>query len=165
MPNLGKSIRKIRRGASKVRKRGKRDAKIFKAGVKLLKMSTDPKSIATVGKRYSQGKGVVLPGHKYIGPGNPLDAGEPTNAADHAARLHDNDYDRLLEAGVSPKKLYLGYSDADQRLMDRSDVTTAGGLATYLGMGVKKKGWQMGLTGHKIKDSDYGVIPTREDEF
>jgi len=34
----------------------------------------------------------VLPGYKYLGPGNSLEAGEPVNEADAIARDHDHEY-------------------------------------------------------------------------
>lgn len=33
-------------------------------------------------------------GHRYLGPGNPLDNGQPTNRLDEDARTHDLDYSR-----------------------------------------------------------------------
>lgn len=35
---------------------------------------------------------LTLIGHRYLGPGNPLDNGEPTNSADRIARQHDYEY-------------------------------------------------------------------------
>lgn len=34
----------------------------------------------------------LYPGHRYLGPGNPLDNGEPVDNADKIARVHDNEY-------------------------------------------------------------------------
>lgn len=34
----------------------------------------------------------TLPGHKYLGPGNKLFSGKPTNEADKVARRHDFKY-------------------------------------------------------------------------
>lgn len=36
---------------------------------------------------------MLYPGHKYLGPGNPLDNGEPVDEADRIARDHDYSYD------------------------------------------------------------------------
>lgn len=36
----------------------------------------------------------LVPGYRYLGPGNPLDNGEPVNALDRLARTHDIAYDR-----------------------------------------------------------------------
>lgn len=126
--------------------------KVGVAAIRLGAKMTNPVNIAKMGVNAARGKGLVLPGSRYIGPGNSLDAGKPTSKADAAARLHDLDYDHYLKSGVKAKKLYLGYSDADQRLMKRSDVTTPDGLATYGGMLVKKGLYKMHLTGKKIHD-------------
>lgn len=34
----------------------------------------------------------TLPFHNYLGPGNPINNGEPTNSADYIAKLHDKSY-------------------------------------------------------------------------
>lgn len=34
----------------------------------------------------------TLIGHKYLGPGNPLNNGIPINTADRIAQVHDNEY-------------------------------------------------------------------------
>lgn len=34
----------------------------------------------------------TLPFHNYIGPGNPLNNGEPVNSADRIAQIHDQSY-------------------------------------------------------------------------
>lgn len=35
----------------------------------------------------------VFPGHKYLGPGNKLNCGEPVDSDDAIAREHDHDYE------------------------------------------------------------------------
>ena len=134
---------------------GKGVVKAGKVGVaagRLVGGMHNPWNLGKMGVNAARGKGLVLRGSKYIGPGNPLDMGKPTSKTDAAARLHDIDYDRLLKSGVKPSKLYLGFSKADERLMKRSDVTTPEGLATYGGMALKKGLWKLGLTGKKIRD-------------
>lgn len=39
----------------------------------------------------------LLPGHRYLGPGNPLNNGEPVNRADYIARRHDYRYNEAQE--------------------------------------------------------------------
>lgn len=34
----------------------------------------------------------LWPGHNYLGPGNPLNNGEPVDEADRIAQQHDNEY-------------------------------------------------------------------------
>lgn len=40
----------------------------------------------------------IVPGHKYLGPGNKLKSGKPTNSADRIARHHDYEYDRAYNS-------------------------------------------------------------------
>ncbi len=142
----------------RITRKTKRAVKIGVAAGKLGARVTNPINIAKTTINAARGKGLVLPGSKYIGPGNSMDRGPPTSKADAAAYQHDLDYDRLLKKGISPSKLYLGYSDADARLRKRSDVTTPDGLATYAGMSVKKGLQKLGLTGSKIKEHPHPTI-------
>lgn len=100
-----------------------------------------------------RGKGFVLPGSKYIGPGNSMDKGKPVDQADANAYQHDVDYDNYLKAGVKAKHVYTGYSDADERLLKNTKANTANGLAVVLGMGAKKILNKTGLT-KRIRDSE-----------
>ncbi|AAC58045.1 capsid [Adeno-associated virus - 4] len=69
-------------------------------------------------------RGLVLPGYKYLGPGNGLDKGEPVNAADAAALEHDKAYDQQLKAGDNP---YLKYNHADAEFQQRLQGDTSFG--------------------------------------
>lgn len=73
-------------------------------------------------------RGLVLPGYKYLGPGNGLDKGEPVNAADAAALEHDKAYDQLLKQGDNP---YVKYNHADAKLQAdlQGDTSFGGNLA------------------------------------
>nr|AFR44450.1 minor capsid protein [H-1 parvovirus]4G0R_A Chain A, Capsid protein VP1 [H-1 parvovirus]4GBT_A Chain A, Capsid protein VP1 [H-1 parvovirus] len=62
-------------------------------------------------------RGWVPPGYKYLGPGNSLDQGEPTNPSDAAAKEHDEAYDQYIKSGKNP---YLYFSPADQRFIDQT---------------------------------------------
>jgi len=143
--SLFASIKRVGKGVLKA-------GKVGVAAGRLAARMQNPYNIGKMAAGAVSGKGLVLPGSKYIGPGNPLNRGKPTSKADAAARLHDIDYDRLLKQGVKSSKLYLGFSKADERLMKRSDVTTPEGLATFGGMAVKKGLYKLGLTGKKIQD-------------
>jgi len=46
-------------------------------------------------------KGILLPGHNYVGPGNDLDGVEAVDNDDSIARLHDEDYDRGASVPIS----------------------------------------------------------------
>lgn len=72
-----------------------------------------------------QPRGWTWPGHNYLGPFNPLDAGEPTSPADTAAKKHDEGYDQLIKEGHNP---YLKFNKFDQILIDdlKSDFSWAG---------------------------------------
>nr|WDW25756.1 MAG: capsid protein [Canine parvovirus]WDW25778.1 MAG: capsid protein [Canine parvovirus] len=73
-------------------------------------------------------RGLVLPGYKYLGPGNGLDKGEPVNKADAAALEHDKAYDQLLKQGDNP---YVKYNHADAKLQAdlQGDTSFGGNLA------------------------------------
>ncbi len=148
----GGIIKKIGKIGRSVGKKGVKALKVGKAAVQLGAIAANPVNKAKFLYKGVKGEGWILPGSKYIGPGNRLDLGKPKNAADAAAYEHDLAYDRYLKRGKSKLKVYTGFSDADQKLMKRSDVTTPHGLATYLGMTPKKALYKLGITGKKIKD-------------
>lgn len=141
----------IKKKAKKVGKGVVKAGKVGVAAVKLGAKLKNPINQAKFIAKAATGGGFILPGTKYIGPGNAMDLGEPVNSADAAAYQHDKDYDNMIEnIGKSKAKVYWGFSDADQRLMDRSDITTPDGLATYLGMVPKKLINRLGLSGKQI---------------
>lgn len=148
---------KAKKNITGVSKKVLHAAKVGRAGARLAKKLTAgaPKTIYNA----ARGKGLVLSGSKYIGPGNPLNRGKPRGRADAAALQHDKDYDNYIAKGHKAKDVYLGFSDADKRLMKRSDTTTSAGLATYLGMKGKKILNKTGLT-KRIRDSDPSPKPS-----
>lgn len=134
----------------------KKAYRVARAGYKISKRVLKPRNIKKAMKDYKEGKGLVLAGSRYIGPGNPLNAGEPLSKDDANAKQHDIDYDNYLKKGVKAKDLYLGYSDADKRLLDKTSATTPEGFAITAGMGAKKIINKLGLT-KRIRDKDvYG---------
>jgi len=147
-----KKLRGVGRAARKIGGGVVKGGKVAGAATRLTARLHNPVNLTKMAVNAVRGKGLVLPGSKYIGPGNSLNRGKAKSKADEAARRHDIDYDNYLKAGVSKKKLYTGFSDADQRLMKRSDVTTPDGLATYTGMLAKKGLHKIGLTGKRTKD-------------
>lgn len=76
----------------------------------------------------------VLPGYKYLGPGNNLYEGTPVNKTDSIARKHDFEYN----SAVNKSQVY----DSDNRAIlsffnEYSQSKTFGALAGALGLGVK----------------------------
>nr|AJE25863.1 cap [Bovine adeno-associated virus] len=78
-------------------------------------------------QKQDNARGLVLPGYKYLGPGNGLDKGDPVNFADEVAREHDLSYQKQLEAGDNP---YLKYNHADAEFQEKlaSDTSFGGNL-------------------------------------
>lgn len=154
---LGKAIMGGLKGVvKKAGKKAVRGGKALVKGAKIAKaahqlttrtLKGTPKMLYNAAK----GRGMVLPGSKYIGPGNYMNKGKPRDKADAAAKQHDIDYGKMIKAGHKAKDVYLGYSDADKRLMKRADVTTPSGLAAYGGMKAKQLLNKTGLT-KRIRD-------------
>ncbi len=78
--------------------------------------------------RKDNSAGFNFPGHKYLGPGNGLDRGEPVDADDAAAQKHDQAYNEQLEAGDNP---YVKYNHADREFQEalKDDTSFEGNLA------------------------------------
>lgn len=87
---------------------------------------------------------LTLPGYNYLGPGNQLDNGEPTNLSDYVAQDHDYEYQRYIDAGLNP---YLNFNEADQVAIDNfgNDV---GGMIGRAVFKVKKILAESGVIGH-----------------
>ena len=130
-----------------------RGLKIAKAVGKLGVRVANPKNVVKTVGNAVRGKGIVLPGSNYIGPGNPMGR-KVKSKGDALAKTHDEAYSKMLAKGHSKKAVYTKFSDADKRLMKKSDVTTPEGVATYAGMKAKHLLHKIGLTGKMIKDTD-----------
>lgn len=87
---------------------------------------------------------LTLPGYNYLGPGNPLDKGEPTNQSDYVAQDHDHEYQRYIDAGLNP---YLNFNEADQVAIDNfgNDI---GGIIGRTVFTLKRTLANAGLIGH-----------------
>ncbi len=148
----------------------KTKAQTLNTARKLNQQSLNPKALAGVAKGAIKGEGVVLPGSKYIGPGNKMNKGKPNSKADAYAFQHDIDYDDYIKAGVKPSKVYTRYSDADDRLRKRSQqhaTKDPHAMATYLGMSAKKKLHDWGVVG-KVRDREvYGsrMMPQTPNQY
>lgn len=139
--------------AKKIGKKAVYATKVGRAGVSLARKVTNPVNQAKFIANAARGKGFVLPGSKYIGPGNEMNKGKPVDRADANAYQHDVDYDNYLKKGHKARDVYLGWSDADARLLKNTKADTASGLAVNLGMGAKKLLHKTGLT-KRIRDTD-----------
>lgn len=83
-----------------------------------------------------------LPGYKYLGPGNKLDKGKPTNYNDLVAYIHDIGYGTIIEKGGNP---YLLWSEADAEAYNAFTLHDYGGAAGKAFFGLKKLAHQAGL--------------------
>lgn len=161
MPSILKKVKnaavsKVKGGVSKAKKVAKKVAyagEVAGAGAHLAARMANPVNRAKMAVNYARGKGMVLPGSKYIGPGNEMNKGKPVDQADANAYQHDLDYDEYLKKGHKAKDVYTGYSDADERLWKNTKANTANGLAVNLGMGAKYLLNKTGLT-KRIRDTD-----------
>jgi hypothetical protein len=59
-----------------------------------------------------------LIGHNYLGPGNPLDAGEPIDSADRVAKIHDEDYGIIEYLQHSASEHFSAVQEADNKAVD-----------------------------------------------
>lgn len=151
-------IKKAAMGVKKVAKHVKYAGEVAKAGAVLGARVANPVRKAKFVADAVRGKGFVLPGSKYIGPGNEMNKGKPVDQADANAYQHDVDYDNYLKKGHKAKDVYTGYSDADERLLKNTKANTPNGLAVVLGMGAKKLLNKTGLT-KRIRDTDVVAQP------
>ncbi|URG17254.1 capsid protein [Copiparvovirus P220T/pangolin/2018] len=76
--------------------------------------------------------GLVYPGHKYTGPGNPQDSGPPTGPIDESSQKHDLRYGALLDHGELP---YICAKEIDK--LQSRDIDLAGEGESMLGNLIK----------------------------
>lgn len=77
---------------------------------------------------------LLYPNHRYLGPGNPLENGEPVDNADRIAKVHDYEY----SAAKTKEDIFESDNRAIQKF--RSDFVThpnLPSLAGLIGLGVK----------------------------
>jgi len=95
----------------------------------------------------TKNSGFTLPGHKYEGPGNSINRGDPTSVADAVAQLHDTEY---FDATTSLESGTISRPDFNQRIRDSdnraiNNFKSVGGIAGITG--------QVGLTVKSAADS------------
>ena len=88
----------------------------------------------------------VLPGSRYIGPGNPLPNGDPTNDFDAIARDHDYEYQSASDASAirSSDRRFL------KRVLDTPANSVQQKIHKYLAVG--------GIAGKYAVESLSGVL-------
>jgi len=110
----------------------------------------NPVKVAKSVKKAVTGKGIVLPGSNYIGPGNEMKGQKTMSRGDALAKKHDEDYDKMIKRGAKKTDVYLGYSEADKRALKSSWKEAKRGsgqaLAVAAGMGAKALLHKSGLT-------------------
>ena len=145
------AVGKAFKTAKKVAKTAKDVASVGYAAYKLAKDIANPKNIA----KSLGSQGIVLPGSKYIGPGNSIDKGAPVSKGDAIAYQHDLEYDKLLGKAKHPSDVYLGYSHADNVALKEAwrhaKKGDAHSLAVAAGLGIKKLAYKSGLTKKQTK--------------
>lgn len=102
--------------------------------------SVESSSSGESSEEYS--RGYTLPGFKYLGPGNSLNQGEPTNRVDATARTHDIEYSTAATASDirQSDRRFIGanINHLSESLQgNRSISETVGAAAGTIGIGVK----------------------------
>ena len=90
----------------------------------------------------------TLPGYNYLGPGNSLHKGPPTNENDAAAFRHDVEYGEIEDLGHDPYSLW---SEADQRLLDNTNWGDYGGVIAKLFYHTKRQLHRLQVVGEVPK--------------
>ena len=90
-----------------------------------------------------------LPGYKYLGPGNKLNKGKPTNYNDFVAYIHDLGYGKIIEQGGNP---YLQWSDTDAEAYNQFTSEDYGGTLGKAFFGLKKMAYENGLISNFDED-------------
>ena len=86
-----------------------------------------------------------LPGYNYLGPGNAMDKGAPTNKNDAIAFRHDVQYGKIQRRGKNP---YVQWSNADEDAFNEFTFDDYGGAAGKVFFGAKKLAYKAGLIGN-----------------
>lgn len=94
----------------------------------------------------SKKRGLTLPGSKYIGPGNDLDLGEPTNQVDALARLHDIAYSKASS--------YNDIALADDNFLSDLENVAPQSVAEFL----HKRAASLGINFKRAVESQIGGI-------
>lgn len=97
------------------------------------------------GKEQNKGKrDFSLPRYNYLGPGNSLKKGLPTNKNDAIAYKHDLRYDEYIKRKKNP---YINWSSADHDAQTQFTDDDYGGFLGRNFFGIKRKAFEAGLIG------------------
>ena len=138
------------------------DLKIAKAGIEFGSMMYNPATYISMLNSVRKGEGLTLPGQRYIGPGNDTTDVDttfsdpkyhPKGLADQYAYFHDLEYEAYINEGLKPRDIYMGFSPADQRLIDRLQPHDKEQVAGLLGMYFKKGLSKVGI-GKRLSDPE-----------
>ena len=93
---------------------------------------------------YYQKKGLTHPGHRYCGPGNPLDNGSPTNELDAIYMEHDYCYSSNIPKSECDKNMLGKLSSSESKTFgEKVAKNLIGkpiiGTKCQLGLGKKRK--------------------------
>lgn len=86
-------------------------------------------------------KKLVLPGHRYTGPGNSIVSGKPTNHNDAVSRNHDLSYN------IYGPKAYKSHNEADDIAVAQWKWNEYGGALGKTFFKAKKLAWHAGMIG------------------
>jgi len=114
----------------------------YTSATKKLKLTFDNKE----NKLYESdtGKsGITLPFHKYEGPGNSVNLGEPSNVADAIAQLHDTEYfdaQYKHSSGLTSRDEFnTAIKESDKKAIGSfSKTPSIGGISGAVGLGIKR---------------------------
>ena len=95
-------------------------------------------------RRFGDEGDYTLPGYNYLGPGNRMDKGPPTNANDAVALRHDEAYTDRMAGGEDP---YWNWNDADDKALAEWTHDDIGGTAVRVAYRIKQLGKITGLIG------------------
>lgn len=114
----------------------------YTSATKKLKLSFDDKENREFDRDVGK-SGLTLPFHKYEGPGNSVNLGEPSNVADAISQLHDTEY---FDAGYKYKSGKTSRDEYNKAIKDSdtkaiksfSKTPSIGGVLGTVGLGAKK---------------------------
>lgn len=96
----------------------------------------------------------LVPGYNYLGPGNPIDNGPPTNKIDEVARKHDLDYDEAERTFASTGNIEQAFENihkADKEFLRSVSELEPGTYSEFFGK-------YIGQAGIGIKSQVEGIL-------